>query len=63
MWDEKSIFPRNESGYSFTGEMNDELVKKFNTGDFTQGSAIIKIKIYNPKKLIVQQIPIKERVN
>ena len=62
MWDEKSIFPRIESGYSFTEEINDELVKKFNTGNFTQGSAILKMKFYNPKKLIVQQIPIKERV-
>ena len=43
--------------------MNDELVEKFNTGNFNQGSAILKIKYYNPKNLIVQHLPIKERVN
>ena len=41
--------------------MNDEIVEKFNTGNFTQGSAILKIKYYNPKNLIVQHLPVKER--
>ena len=41
--------------------MNDELVEKFNTGNFTQGSAILKIKYYNPKNLIVQHLPVKEK--
>ena len=41
--------------------MNDDLVKKFNTRKFTQGSAILKIKYYNPKNLIVQHIPVKEK--
>ena len=43
--------------------MNDELVEKFNNQTFTQGSAILKIKYYNPKKLIVQHLPIEEREN
>ena len=43
--------------------MNNELVEKFNTGNFNQGSAILKIKYYNPKNLVVQHLPIKERVN
>ena len=60
MWDEKSIYPRIETGYAFTRDMNDELVEKFNNQTFTQGSAILKIKYYNPKNLIVQHIPIKE---
>ena len=30
MWDENSIYPRIETGYAFTRDMNDELVKKFN---------------------------------
>ena len=30
MWDEKSIYLRNETGYVFTTGMNKELVKKFN---------------------------------
>ena len=63
MWDEKSIYPRIETGYAYTRDMNDELVEKFNNQTFIQGSAILKIKYYNPKNLIVQHIPIKERVN
>ena len=61
MWDEKSIYPRIETGYAYTRDMNDELVKKFNNQTFTQGSAILKIKYYNPKDLVVQHIPIKEK--
>ena len=63
MWDEKSIYPRIETGYAYTRDMNNELVNKFNTGKFNQGSAILKIKYYNPKNLIVQHLPIKEKVN
>ena len=55
------IYPRIENGYSYTKDMNDELVENFNTGNFTQGSAILKIKYYNPKNLIVQRLPVKER--
>ena len=61
MWDEKSIYPRIETGYAFTRDMNDELVEKFNIQTFTQGSAILKIKYYNPKDLIVQHLPVKEK--
>ena len=63
MWDENSIYQRIETGYSFTKDTNDELVEKFNTGNFTKGSAILKIKYYKPKKLIVQHLPVKEREN
>ena len=41
--------------------MNDEFVEKFNNGNFTQVSAISKVKYYNPRTLIVQHIPVKER--
>ena len=41
--------------------MNDELVEKFNNGNFAQGSAILKIKYCNPKNLIVQHIPVTEK--
>ena len=61
MWDEKSIYPRIETGYAYTRDMNDELVNKFNSGNFNQGSAILKIKYYNPKNLIVQHLPVKEK--
>ena len=42
--DSKSIYPRIETSYGFTKDMNDEHVKKFNSGNFTQGSAILIIK-------------------
>ena len=44
MWDELSIFPRIETGYAYTPDMNDELVEKFKNQTFTQGSAILKKK-------------------
>ena len=61
MWDENSIYPRIETGYVFTKEMNNELVEKFNNQTFTHGSAILKIKYYNPRDLIVQHLPVKEK--
>ena len=63
MWDENSIYPRIETGYAYTRDMNDELVEKFKNQTFTQGSANLKTKYYNPRDLIVQHLPIKERVN
>ena len=63
MWEEKSIYPRIETGYAFTPDMNNELVEKFINQIFNKGSAILKIKKYNPKNLIVQHITIKEKEN
>ena len=34
--------------------------EKINTGNFTQGSAVLGIKYYNPKNLTVQYLPVKE---
>ena len=44
MWDSKSIYPRIETRYAFIEDKNDELVEKLNNGNFTQGSAILKVK-------------------
>ena len=63
MIDEKSIHPRIEASYAFTPDMINDLVKKFSGGNFTQGSAVSKIRFFNPKNLIVQHLPVKERVN
>ena len=43
--------------------MNEELVNKFNKQTFTQGSATVKSKYYNPKTIIVQHLPVKDREN
>ena len=61
MSDPESIYPRIETGYPFTPDMNDDIVEKFNTQTSNQGSAILKIKNYNPKNLIVQHISVKEK--
>ena len=61
MWDESSIYPRIETGYVFTRDMNDELVEKLKKGNFNKGSAFLKIEYYNLKNLIVRHLPIKER--
>ena len=45
MSDEKSIFPRIETGCALTKDMNDELVEELNTKVLTQGIAILKIKV------------------
>ena len=57
-----SIYLRIETGLAFTPDINDEIVKNFNEGNLTQGSAILKIKHYDPKKLVVQHLPVKDRV-
>ena len=62
MSDEKSIYPRIETGYAYTPNMKNELVENFDDQTFTQGIAILKIKFYNPKNLIGQHLPIKEKV-
>ena len=60
MWDE-SLYPKKETGYFFTNDMNDELVEKFNSGTFSQKGAILKIKYYNPPDTIFQHLHVKER--
>ena len=44
MWDEKTIYPKIETGYAFKSQMNNSLVEKFNNQTFNKGSAILKIK-------------------
>ena len=63
MWYEKSIHARNETGYTYTKNKNDELVQKLNSGNFIQGSDVWKLKYYIPENLIVQHVPDKENVN
>ena len=61
MWDPKSIDPKVETVYAFKRELNDELVEKFNNQTCTQRSAFLKIKYFNPKNIIVQHLPVKEK--
>ena len=52
MWDEKAICPKIETGYVFKPDRSYEVVKKFETQTFTQGSAILKVLISNPSDSI-----------
>ena len=60
-WDKNSIYPKIETGYASEKHMNNEIVEKFNNQTFSQGSAILKVKYYIPKNLIVQHLPVREK--
>ena len=57
----KILFTVESKQDMFSQEMNIELVKNFSNGTFNRGSAILKIKYYNTKNLIVQYFLVKER--
>ena len=65
MWDEKSVFPKTETGLAYKPHMNDVYVEAFNNRTFNQNgdeSAVLTIKYYNPPTLIFQHLPVKEKV-
>ena len=62
MWDEKSLYPKIETGYVFTPDMNDKIIEQFNTQTFTQGSVILKVLYYNPSDLLFQYLSLREKV-
>ena len=62
MWDEKSVYSKIETSYAFISDTNDEIVEKFNTQTFTQGCASLKGLYCNPPDLLIQNLPIKEKV-
>ena len=65
MWDEKSTYPKIETGFAFKPHMNDVYVKAFNDQTFNEDgdeSTILTIKYYSPPGLIFQHLPVKEKV-
>ena len=65
MWDEKSVYPKIETGFAFNPNMNDVYVEAFNNQTFNEDgdeSAILTIKYHNPPDLIFQHLPVKEKV-
>ena len=65
MWDENSVYPKIETGFAFKPHMNKTYVDAFNNQTFNQDgdeSAILRIKYYNPRNLIFQHLPVKEKV-
>ena len=64
MWDEKNVYPKTESGFTFKPQLIDVHVEAFNSQTFNQdgnGSAILKIKHYNPPNLTFQHLPVKKK--
>ena len=65
MWDEKSVYPKIETGFAFKPHMNDIYVEAFNNQTFNEDgdeSAILTNKYYNPPDLILQHLPVEEKV-
>ena len=65
MWDENSVYPKIESGFSFEPHMNNVYVEAFNNQTFNQDgdeSAFLGINHYNPRNLIFQHLSVKEKV-
>ena len=65
MWDQNSVYPKIETGFVFKPHMNNVYVEAFNNQTFNQNrdeSGILRIKYYNPRNLIFQHLPVKEKV-
>ena len=65
MWDNKSVYPKIETGFAFKPHMNNVYVEAFNNQTFNKNgdeSAILTIKYHNPHDLKFQHLPIKEKV-
>ena len=56
-------YPKIETGYAFTKDMSSDIVNQFNSGKTEFASAILKVKYYNPKDIVIQHLPVKEEVN
>ena len=64
MWNEKSVYPKLETGFAFKPHINDIYVEAFNIQTFNQDSnesAVLK-KNYTPPDLLFQHLPLKEKV-
>ena len=64
-WDCNSVYPKIETGFAFKPHMNHVYVEAFNNQTFNEDgneSAILTIKFFNPPDLIVQHLPVKEKV-
>ena len=61
MWDEKSVFPKIETGFAFKPHMNKSYLEAFKNQKFNQDgdeSALLRMKDYNPPDLIFQHPPV-----
>ena len=64
MYDNESVYPKIGRGFAFKVNMNFIYVEIFSNQTFNQDgneSAILKIKCYNPRDLIFEFFPVKEK--
>ena len=65
-----SLYPKIETSFVFTNDMNDELGNSFNrkifgfknTEDLTASSGLVEIKYFYPENIILQHVPVTEKV-
>ena len=65
MWVANSVYPKLETGFAFKVHMDDLYTEALNDQTFNQDgneSAIIKLKIYTTPDLIIQHLPVKDKV-
>ena len=62
--DKNSTWPKIETAYPFKKYMNDAVCTLFNSGKWNQlnRSAFLTTKYHNPKNIIFQHLPIKEKI-
>ena len=65
VWDEKSIYPKLDSGFAGKPRMKDIYIEALNKQAFNQignESAILKKKFYNPQNFIFHHLLVKENI-
>ena len=62
--DKNSSWPKIETAYPFKKYMNDAVCTLFNSGRWNElnRSAFLTVKYHNPKNMIFQHLPIKEKI-
>ena len=56
-----SVYPKIESGFTFTENSIDELSKTFNNLRYTKCSALLTTIYYNPDAILLQHAPVKKK--
>ena len=52
--DDETVYPKSGSGYALTKYTKSEFLNVFNDENFFEGSAVLKIKYYNPENKLHQ---------
>ena len=60
--DDALIYPKKATGRAFTPDINNDLVEKFNSGNFNQTFPDLKVNYFSPPDLFFQHLLAKELV-